>query len=625
MLLVSAENLSKSYPGKVCFNNAGFQVHSDIKIGFIGRNGTGKTSLFKVLAGEEDYNGTLVIPKNIKILKLDQDPVYDGNLSVREVLFEHLAEIAELEHAIFQIHHKLAKPDLADEQQQDLLKQLESLDHKFELMNGHDIERRAVAILDGLGFPEERIDESVSNLSGGELNRLSLAILLNQDADLWLFDEPTNHLDITGIEFLEKFLGATEKGFIIISHDRRFLDKCTTHTWELENEKITVYNMPYSQYLLEKTIRRKAELGSFQKQQIYIKKEEDFITKYGAGQRAKQARGRSKRLARIEKIDNPFFKDCLLKLNLPPCPDYGNKILNLEKLSFSYEKELLLENITFEINPGETFAVVGPNGCGKSTLFKLLTENLSGFTGSFAWGQSVKKNYLEQNDTVGDEANTPLGFMRSITSHVTEQELRDTLASLLFFNDSANNPISTLSGGEKKKLLMAKLLYSASNLLLLDEPTNHLDIESREAVENALSAFDGTLLVVSHDRYFLDRIADRVLWLEKDYSKITEGGYSEAEKAYREYKSAVVTEKKAVKAKIKTVKHAAKGPFARLKTSELEERIIKNEELLANLNEKFALPEYYQSEEKIKKLHIEADQLKSELSELEEEYLTRNC
>ncbi len=626
MLLISAENLTKKYPGKTCFADATFQIHSDMKIGFIGRNGTGKTSLFKVFCREEDFDGSLTIPKGIKILKLEQNPVFKKGFTIKEVLFEHLAEIAAIERDIIDIHHRLSEPNITDNEQQRLLEKLEKLDHEFELKNGHDIERQAVAILDGLGLKESRINEPVDILSGGEKNRLALAILLNQDADLWLFDEPTNHLDISGIEFFEKFLSNTDKGFMLISHDRRFLDKTTNNTFELENKKITVYKLPFIAYQKEKIIRQKAAENAFQKQQVKIKHEEDFIIKYGAGQRSKQAKGRSKRLNRLSRIENPRFKESLLKLRLPPCPDYGNVIINIEDLSFGYSKKLLLNNLNLEVIPGETLGIVGPNGCGKSTLFKILTGAITGYTGNFKWGKSVKYNYFEQNDTIKDESATPLDFMKSITTNVVNQELRNTLAALMFFQDAIENPINTLSGGEKKKLLMAKLLFSESNLLLLDEPTNHLDIDSREAIECVLSAFSGTLLVISHDRFFLDRIADRVLWIDHNYCKITEGGYSEAE---AERKRFISKQNKAQKIAIKTntskpnKKATSKGPYSRTSIENLELKIIECEESLTKINEKFLLPDYYADAEKVKKLNQQMTTIKEQLSELEREYSQR--
>lgn len=624
MLIVNAENISKIYPGKTCFENASFQIHSGMRIGFIGKNGTGKTSLFKILTADEEYSGNLIIPKDISILKLDQNPEFESGLTIREALLEHIAEIADIYTEITNIHHRLSEKDLKKEEQDTLLKKLEKLDHDFEIKNGHDIERQAIAILDGLGLPQSRLEEQVSNLSGGEKNRLALAILLNQNADLWLFDEPTNHLDINGIEFLEKFLTNSNKSFVVVSHDRRFLDKVTTHTWELEGHKISTYNSPFSISKMEKEARLKGELKAFEKQQEFLKKERDYIAKYGAGQRSKQAKGRSKRLDRVVELDNPEIKNRMLKLNLPTPPEYGNKILEVKNLTFGYDEKKLLENLSFEINPGETLAIVGPNGCGKSTLFKILNEKLQPSDGKIDWGSSIAKNHLEQDDTLDDSSNTPLEFMRAITSHIPEQQLRDTLAALMFSGDAMENDVNRLSGGERKKLLMTKLLFSKSNLLMLDEPTNHLDIESRQAIELALSAFEGTLLIISHDRYFIDKVADRVLWLENGYYRITSGGYTEAENAFKEYKSSITTaSKESLHKKNKTKSVTAKTPYSKLAISELELQIIDCEETLDNLNGKFSDPEYYQNSEKVKSLKEQIETINTKLSFLDEEYNSR--
>jgi ATP-binding cassette subfamily F protein 3 len=633
MPLLAAEGLGKRFGADWCFRGARFTLEPGARVGLVGANGTGKTTLLRILLGQLDHDGEVSRRRDLRVAYLEQNPAFPDGLTVREAARHATTAVAELERRQDEIHHALAEPGLGPEETGRLLDRLAALERRFESLGGHDLEHRTDAVLDGLGFPAARFDVPVEALSGGERNRLALACLLLDEPDLWLLDEPTNHLDVDGVVYFEQFLVDSSAASVVVSHDRRFLDTVTTETWHLRGESLEVLPAPYTRAMELSAERLEAAQKAYEVQQSYIAKQEEFIRRYGAGQRSKEARGRATRLARLERMERPDDRARVMALRFPPGKRLGDRVLTVAGLSIGFGDRTLFRSLELEVEPGETLAVMGPNGSGKTSLLRALLAAPAETSGPVRWGPSVASGVLAQHEVFPDPALTPLAYLHGLHRGLTERELRDLLGAMRFPGDAAERPVSVLSGGEQKRLVMTRLLMEGNNVLLLDEPTNHLDIGSREALELALSAFDGSLIVVSHDRYFVDRLADRVLWLEDGGWRITRGGFAEAWAA-RCAERARVRAEAARAARAARPQPAAppaaakpkrkKGPHARLKTPELEASIIGCEGEIAALEARFADPETMRDGERVKSVQAEIAAARARLTELEEEYWSRS-
>ncbi len=634
-LLLSASELSKWYGTHVCFENVAFQIHDGQRIGLVGMNGCGKTSLMKILCEEEDYGGGVFPCSGLRVARMDQNPVFAEGMSATDAVLDAAKAIIETGKQIEIIHEQLGITSNENETNQ-LLAKLQTLEHRFELGGGHDLPRQAEAILDGLGLPAKRHAEPVSRLSGGERSRVELARLLLRCPDIWLLDEPTNHLDLDGIAFLESFLLARNATAMIISHDRAFLDRVTTHTWQIENKSLYCYDGNYSRSKDVREERRLAAWRAYEQQQNYLHKEEEYIRKYGAGQRAKQARGRGKRLARVERLNQPEQQDRVMAMRFEPVKRLGDRVLEIKKLCKSFGERKLFSNLSLELVAGETIGIVGANGTGKSTLIRILLEQMTADSGEFKWGQTAQPGVLWQDDNFPDETLTPFQYVQQRAGERKDQELRDLLAAMLFRSDDVFRPVHFMSGGEKKRLMLTRLLMEGHNILILDEPTNHLDAESCETLEMALAAFDGTLIVISHDRAFLDALADRILWISHDGWQLTTGDFSQAlakrndllEQTPKPHKQAKAEKPSAddpkPEASAQTNNSAAgTSPYSRWSVGKIENRIMSIEEQLQQLENDFIKPEIYQDGKKMKELQQLSQTLCKERDTLYSEYNTR--
>ncbi|MGH7145745.1 MAG: ABC-F family ATP-binding cassette domain-containing protein [Planctomycetota bacterium] len=670
MTLISATNLTMRYGLQLCFEQVNCTLSDGARVGLIGANGTGKTTFLKIVTGEiptAEIEGSINRQKGLRIASMEQDPKFPPGLTVFQAVLA-ATRLAELEARMAVVHDRLAAPDLSPEAMEVALKDLEALEEQLHTAGGFELEAQARIVLEGVGLPMARHDQQVDTLSGGERNRVALARLLIQEPDLWLLDEPTNHLDLAGIEFLEKFFLASKAAVIFISHDRRFLDDVTTETWEIEGKRLYAYPAPYTKAKELRAERIKAARAAYEKQQDFIERQSAFVRRYKAGQRAKEARGRLTRLSRIERMQRPEDRAALMALDLPAGPRMGTQVLTIRGLTKELGGRTLFSDLNLEMEPGETVGIVGPNGAGKSTLLRILTGEMKPDAGEAAWGASIKRGMLSQDEVFPDPTVTPFLFLRACRPKVSDQPLRDMLGAMLFSGDSADKPVSVLSGGERKRLMMTKLLMEGDNMLVLDEPTNHLDLPSREAVELALTAFEGSVIVVSHDRYLLDLIADRILWIEDGAWRVTTGGYQEARRLRQEaQKEAQLRAREAARRKPAAsavqpagpaasarstgagsgtgAAAAAGGPNAgggrgstaatasaagistklqakieRMKTEELEARILEREERLEALQTQFADPTLYSSLDKVQDLHRELDDIQRELAALEREY-----
>ncbi len=626
MPLASATGLAKHFGTQLLYENVSFSLDAGDRVGLIGANGTGKTTLFRILTGAEvDFDGIVSRQKGLRIGVLEQDPKLPPGLTIREAVLE-ASSIAPLERGMSEIHHQLALPGAQTEA---LLAKLGELQAKFEQADGYAIESLAERILEGVGLPVSRHGEIVDTLSGGERSRLALARLLLSDPDLWLLDEPTNHLDLEGIAFVEEFLSQCRASVLVISHDRHFLDAVTTRTWEIEGQRLWAYNAPYTRAKELREERIKAAKKAYDIQRTYIEKQEEYVRRFGAGVRARQARGRATRLARVARLDNPETQARALALNLPSGERLGAKPpLEVRDLSLDYGTGPLFQNLSFSIEPGETLGVVGPNGAGKTSLFRMLVGEQAPQGGGVVWGSKAVKGVLTQHEKFPEDATTPFRYLRNHHAQPTNQELRATLGAMCFSGDSADKPLAALSGGERKRLMMTRLLLEGNNVLLLDEPTNHLDLPSREALEFALSVFEGSLVLISHDRYFLDQLADRVLWIQDGQWTLTNGGFTEAQEARRKKAQAAPKLQKPKPEKPKPAAAPAKpkapvSTFGKLSTDELEQRIIRFEKKVLDLLQQQADPALYRDAKKTKAVAADLESTQAELTEMEKEYEAR--
>ena len=628
MSLLAAAKLGKQVGARFLFRDAEFTLSEGSRVGLIGANGSGKTSLFRIILGDDDHEGTLSKKRGLRIAALEQDPHFPDGCTVREAVVSADPEIAALEREIRDIHHAL---EHAGEETDRLLARLAEVETRFEHRGGYEVEHRADKILEGIGFPAERHDEMMATLSGGERGRVAFARLLMMEPDLWLLDEPTNHLDIDGILFLEQFLIDSKASAILVSHDRAFLDRLSHETWEIEGGKFWQYPAPYTRARFLREERIKSARREYDNQASFIEKESEYIRRYGAGQRARQAAGRLKRLERLDRLERPEERARVMDLDLSAGESPGAKILKVQDLRVGYGERVLFKDLTLDLARGEVIGVAGPNGAGKTSFLKVLLDELAPQSGTVQWGGRVRKGILSQHERFDDEDTTPYQYLRQADPMRTEQQLRNLLGAMLFVGNDVDKPVRVLSGGERKRLMLTRLLIEGNNVLLLDEPTNHLDVPSREALELALAVYEGTLIVVSHDRYFVEQVADRMLWIEGGEAHLTEGGFAQALEK-RQKRRALAASKPRPEPSKKPAVAAAPPPagprksdsrFAKLKTDELERRIMAAEERIKVLQDAFAKPEVYLSAEKTRDVQSEEKDLRAELSALEAEYHSR--
>jgi ATP-binding cassette subfamily F protein 3 len=625
MSLLAAANLGKQIGARFLFRDADFTLAEGVRVGLIGANGTGKTSLFRIILGDDDHEGTLNRKRGLRMAALEQDPQFPPDCTVREAVVSADPELADLEHQMRDIHHRL---EHAGEDSARLLSRLADIETRFEARGGYEVEHRADKILEGIGFPAERHDEMMETLSGGERGRVAFARLLMMEPDLWLLDEPTNHLDIDGILFLEQFLIDSRASAILVSHDRAFLDRLSSETWEIEGGQFWRYPAPYTRARELRRERIKAARREYENQAAFIEKESEFIRRYGAGQRAKQAAGRLKRLERLDRLERPEERARVMDLDLSAGESPGAMILKLRDLSAGYGDRVLFKDLSLDVQRGEVIGVAGPNGAGKTTLLRALLGELAPLAGEIHWGKRVRRGILTQHERFDDEDSTPYRFLRAAAPMRTEQQLRNLLGAMLFVGNDVDKPLRVLSGGERKRLMLTRLLIEGNNVLLLDEPTNHLDVPSREALELALAVYEGTLIVVSHDRYFVEQVADRMIWIEGGEAHLSEGGFAAAlERRERRRaaapKARAEPSKKPVIASTPPPAASAGSRFAKLKTEELEARIMAAEVRLRELQESFTRPDVYLNAGRVREARGEEAVLRAELEALEEEYLRR--
>ena len=519
MGILKVMNLAKSFGIDELFKDVNFEVRGSDKVGLVGANGAGKTTLMRIILGEEEADsGTVQLDAAESIGYVEQQADF-GEGTLYDEFLRAFADIIELAQRKRQLEKEIAQS--ADEA---LLDTYGKVVERFEQLNGYEFESRIKRVAYGLGFSDDDLQKDVQHFSGGQKTRICLAKALLREPDFLFLDEPTNHLDIAMIEWLEGFLRTYRGGVLIISHDRYFLDKVATRIVELDNHTAVTYEGNYTYFMRVKTARREALKSAYEKQQEQIKKTEEYIRKYKAGIKSKQARGRQSQLNRLERIVLPPEAAAFNYFAFHKPPECAQRVAELEEVGFSYGAEPVFKDVSLLIRNGDGVALVGPNGVGKTTLLKILVGELEAGQGRIKIGSRVKIGYFSQQHeglhmdmTVLDEIMYTYG--------VDEEQARRYLGAFLFHGDEVLRKIGDLSGGEQSRVAFLKLMLTGANFLVLDEPTNHLDIPAREAVEEALMAYPGTFLTVSHDRYFLAKVANCTLELENGGLTEYNGGY----------------------------------------------------------------------------------------------------
>ncbi|MEJ7860138.1 MAG: ABC-F family ATP-binding cassette domain-containing protein [Pyrinomonadaceae bacterium] len=523
-MLFRLAEVYKSYSGKEILRGVSFQVNPDEKIGLVGRNGAGKTTVFRLITGEEGADsGEIFKTNNLKIGLLEQHVDFTENETVHTAAlsaFERLHDI-EAEMRVLEIR-------MVENATEEVLEKYSELQTEFEHADGFTYTARAEAILLGLGFTKENWDLETKKLSGGQKNRLGMARLLLSNPDILLLDEPTNHLDVSAVEWLENFLQAYEKSYVIISHDRYFLDRTCRKVIEIEQGKAFSYVGNYSAFLIERELRREQQQREFENQQSYINKTEEFIRKNLAGQKTKQAKSRRTMLEKIDRIEAVSADRSSGNFQLKNVERAGVNVLMVEDLAIGYGEKFLAKNINFTLHRGECLGIIGGNGTGKTTFLKTILGHQRELDGKIMWGAKTAIGYYSQQLEDLDERNEIIAELRRVAPLAENGALRSFLARFLFVGEDVFKRVADLSGGEKGRLALAKLIFSNVNVLVLDEPTNHLDIPSREALESALESYPGTILTVSHDRFFLDQVSTQILSFEENYKiELFNGNYTD--------------------------------------------------------------------------------------------------
>jgi ATP-binding cassette, subfamily F, member 3 len=635
-MLFRLSDVHKSYGAQDVLRGASVQVNPGEHVGLVGRNGAGKTTIFRLLTGEESPDrGDVVRARGLTLGLLEQHVDFEPGTTVHEAALAAFQDLQRIEHEMHQLEHRMAE---APADLDRVLERYSELQHEFERLGGFEYAAKAEAILQGLGFGRESWSEPSEVLSGGQKNRLGLARLLLAEPDVLLLDEPTNHLDVSAVEWLEEFLASYPSAYVIISHDRYFLDRACTRIVEVENGRAVSYTGNYSDFLVEREERREAQQRAFQNQQHLISKTEEFIRRNLAGQKTKQAKSRRKMLEKLERVEAVRPDQPQGNFQMQKVERAGTHVLTVKEAAVGYPDKLLAEDITLILRRGECLGVIGPNGSGKTTFVKTVLGKIPPLAGEVRWGANVRVGYYAQQLDDLDDRNEIIMELRRVAPPSTPAgELRSFLARFLFTGDDVYKHVRDLSGGEKGRLALAKLIYSRVNVLVLDEPTNHLDIPSREALEEALDAYDGTIITISHDRYFLDRVATQILALDgRGRAEHYEGDYTE----YHDWKAALAAEQAAQRAERERAaavpagaragsggkgKGGAKAASAKRdgrprEPNVIEADIAEAEKKLAALSEEMATPEAARSPERLARLNEEYEETDVRLRGLYEEW-----
>ena len=562
--MLRLERISKIYPTGEVLKDVTWEVKTGDRIGLVGVNGAGKSTQLKIIMGEvEPTAGEIIRPTSLHIGYLTQEFEVDPRRTVREEFWTVFQEANQVHHQLIEIPQRMEKAD--PEELDRLIHQLDRLQRQFEALDGYGLEARIEKILPEMGFTSDDGDRLVSSFSGGWQMRMSLGKILLQTPDILLLDEPTNHLDLETIEWLEKFLKDLTTPMVIVSHDREFLDRLCTKIVETERGVSTTYLGNYSAYLQQKYEQQSAQLSAYERQQKELEKQQAFVDRFRASAtRSTQAKSREKQLEKVEKIEAPIADVRTLKFQFPPAVRSGREVVTIKNIVHIYDDKILFLGANLEIERGDRVAFLGPNGAGKSTLLRLIVGLEAPTEGSIEIGKhNVIPSYFEQNQAEAlDLTKTVLNTIHDEVPDWKDVEVRSLLGRFLFSGETVLKKVESLSGGEKARLALAKMLLAPANLLILDEPTNHLDIPAKEMLESALKVYEGTVLIVSHDRYFISQVANKIVEIRDGELIVYAGDYHyyleklDEEKQKAEQKR--IEAEKAAKAAAKRAKQKAK-------------------------------------------------------------------
>ncbi len=629
LILLQVNGLSKLYGAETILANIKLEVQTKDRIALVGRNGAGKSTLLKIIAGELSHDGGEIIkPKDVSMGYLAQNTGLETSLTIWDEMLTVFTHLQQMETKLRRLEQEMGKEENFSNAAiyEKLLADYDQLQLDYKDKGGYQYEADIRSILSGLGFPVETHQTTISTLSGGQKTRLALGKLLLTKPDLLILDEPTNHLDIETLTWLEQYLQGYPGAILIVSHDRYFLDKLVTQVYEISNKESRRFVGNYSKYLDLKSALYEQEMKRYEKQQDEIAKLEDFVQKNIArASTTKRAQSRRKQLDRMELLTRPLGDSKSASFHFDIEKQSGNDVLQVKDATIGYDADPIIEHVTMRLTRGDSVALVGPNGIGKSTLLKSIVNKLPLLNGDVSFGSNVSVGYYDQEQANLTSSKRVLNELWDEYPLQPEKEIRTILGNFLFTGDDVLKPVSSLSGGQKARLALAKLMMQKSNLLILDEPTNHLDLNSKEILENALIDYPGTLLFVSHDRYFINRVTTTVVELSTegaqeylgDYDYYVEKKNEMIERAELEQEENDIPVQKVVaQEKLNYLEEKERKKLERQRTrkiEELEQSIVEFEEEIATLEDQLCLPEIYADYEKASEITTKKQTLQEQL------------
>ncbi|HDR8065794.1 ABC-F family ATP-binding cassette domain-containing protein [Bacillus thuringiensis serovar fukuokaensis] len=632
LILLQVNGLSKLYGAETILANIKLEVQTKDRIALVGRNGAGKSTLLKIIAGELSHDGGEIIkPKDVSIGYLAQNTGLETSLTIWDEMLTVFTHLQQMETKLRRLEQEMGKEENFSNEAtyERLLADYDQLQLNYKDQGGYQYEADIRSILSGLGFPVETHQTTISTLSGGQKTRLALGKLLLTKPDLLILDEPTNHLDIETLTWLEQYLQGYPGAILIVSHDRYFLDKLVTQVYEISNKESRRFVGNYSKYLDLKSALYDQEMKRYEKQQDEIAKLEDFVQKNIArASTTKRAQSRRKQLDRMELLTRPLGDSKSASFHFDIEKQSGNDVLQVKDATIGYEEDPIIEHVTMRLTRGDSVALVGPNGIGKSTLLKSIVNKLPLLNGNVSFGSNVSVGYYDQEQANLTSSKRVLNELWDEYPLQPEKEIRTILGNFLFTGDDVLKPVSSLSGGQKARLALAKLMMQKSNLLILDEPTNHLDLNSKEILENALIDYPGTLLFVSHDRYFINRVTTTVVELSTegaqeylgDYDYYVEKKNEMIERAafeqQEQQENQAPVQKTVAQEKLNYLEEKERKQLERQRTrkiEELEQNIVNLEEEIATLEDQLCLPEIYADYEKASEITTKKQTLQEQL------------
>ncbi|GGH56323.1 putative ABC transporter ATP-binding protein YdiF [Paenibacillus silvae] len=649
-MLLQVSGIIKRFGVDPILDGVNLQILERERIGLVGVNGAGKSTLLKIIAGEMSYDGGQIFKsKETTLGYLAQNSGLQSERSIWDEMMHVFAHLTQAEAELRQMEHDIADPAMMQDEKQyaDLLERYARRSDWFKDHGGYEMETRIRSVLHGMGFGEFSPDTPIGTLSGGQKTRLALARILLQAPDLLMLDEPTNYLDIATLTWLEDYLRGYSGALLVVSHDRYFLDRLVTTIVEIERHRSKRYTGNYSRYMELKAAEYESQMKQYEKQQDEIAKMEDFVQKnIVRASTTKRAQSRRKALEKMDRLDKPLGDLKKAHFSFQTAVMSGKEVLRVDQLSVAYDEgSPLFRNVSFDLRRGETVALIGPNGIGKSTMLKCLTGSLRPVKGEIQWGTKVQIGYYDQEQTGLNPSNTVLEELWSAYPGMEEARIRTVLGNFLFSGDDVLKKISSLSGGEKARVSLSKLMLKEANVLILDEPTNHLDLFAKEVLEAALMDYEGTLLFISHDRYFLNKMAERIVELHPGGTEHYLGNYDdyvekkqELEEIAREAAEArqaaskspapaananSAASEKSGAASFEADKQAKREERNRQRRQEaLEQQIAELESKITALEEQMALPEVYQDYMKLQELQQSTEEHKTQLAQAYEEWET---